>query len=253
MRRSRYIAFGVVVLALIAGVVLLRPRPEHEAAASITTTTTTSTSTTTTVPGPAFEAADPVGSSVDLYDTPGAPSPSSALPNPTVEHVPLAFLVKEHGPTGWLKVQVPRRPNESTAWVRSDQVTVRGVENRIQVQRSTHTLTVFKGATNEVLFTAPVGVGTAKTPTPLGSFYVDIIVKLRHPNGVYGPYQVSVAAFSDVFQSFGGGPGQMAIHGTNAPQLIGGDISNGCVRLKNEDIQALIPLVTTGSPVTIVA
>ena len=44
----------------------------------------------------------------------------------------------------------------------------------------------------------------------------------------------------------------MAIHGTNAPELIGQAISHGCIRMKNEDMLTVDELVKTGSPVTIV-
>jgi lipoprotein-anchoring transpeptidase ErfK/SrfK len=54
-------------------------------------------------------------------------------------------------------------------------------------------------------------------------------------------------------QSFDGGPAQIAIHGTNRPDLIGKFVSNGCVRLNNSDITALQPLVPVGTPVQIVA
>jgi len=98
-----------------------------------------------------------------------------------------------------------------------------------------------------------VATGAPKTPTPLGDFFIDIVVKLTNPNGVYGPFQLSVAAFSDVLQSFDGGPAQIAIHGTNRPDLVGKFVSNGCVRLNNRDITALQPLVPVGTPVQIVA
>ena len=217
------------------------------------TPTTAPTTTSTTVPPPPFEAADATGSEVHLYDAPGATVPTGSLPNPTVEHVPLAFLVKAQGPPGWVQVQIPKRPNESTAWVHSDEVSLRGVDNRIVVQRDEHQLTVYRGTTNQVLFQANVADGAAKTPTPLGNFYVDVVVKITQSGGAYGPYELSVAGFSDVLQTFEGGPGQIAIHGTNHPELIGKFVSNGCVRLNNDDITALQSLVSTGTPVQIVA
>jgi len=114
-------------------------------------------------------------------------------------------------------------------------------------------LTVYRGMSDEVLFQAPVANGAPATPTPLGNFFVDIVLKVNNPKGAYGPYQVSVAGFSDVLQSFGGGPGQIAIHGTNHPELIGQFVSNGCVRLTNDDITRLIDLAPVGTPVQIVA
>jgi lipoprotein-anchoring transpeptidase ErfK/SrfK len=62
-----------------------------------------------------------------------------------------------------------------------------------------------------------------------------------------------VAGFSDVLQRFEGGVGQIAIHGTNRPDLIGKFVSNGCIRLNNDDITALQPLAPVGTPVQIVA
>ena len=98
----------------------------------------------------------------------------------------------------------------------------------------------------------PVAVGTARTPTPLGDFFVDGIVPLSG-GGPYGAGQVSVSGFSDVLQSFGGGVGQIALHGTNRPQLLGQNVSNGCVRMADESITAVMSLAPLGTPVTIVA
>ncbi|SRR5581483_10647891 len=250
---------GRVVLGLLAAflavglVVVFWPRHGDSVVAAPTTTTTTVASTTTTTqPAHAFEAADAVVPEVKLYDAPNGPDTGDSLPNPTVEHVPLAFLVKEHGPPGWLKVQISRRPNGSTAWIHESDVTLRPVDNRIVIQRDERILTLYKGNTDQVLFQAPVGVGTAATPTPLGDFFIDVVVQLTHPGGVYGPFQLSVAGFSDVLQSFGGGPGQIAIHGTNHPELIGGFISNGCVRMTNEDITTLQPMAPVGTPVQVI-
>jgi len=42
------------------------------------------------------------------------------------------------------------------------------------------------------------------------------------------------------------------IHGTNDETTIGKDVSNGCVRMRNRDVEALFDLVPIGTPVTIV-
>jgi hypothetical protein len=42
-----------------------------------------------------------------------------------------------------------------------------------------------------------------------------------------------------------------AVHGTNQPQSIGHAVSHGCVRLRNEDIAKLFPMVSVGTPVYI--
>jgi lipoprotein-anchoring transpeptidase ErfK/SrfK len=41
------------------------------------------------------------------------------------------------------------------------------------------------------------------------------------------------------------------IHGTIEPQRLGKQVSHGCIRMKNEEIEELFKLVPTGTPVTI--
>jgi lipoprotein-anchoring transpeptidase ErfK/SrfK len=40
-----------------------------------------------------------------------------------------------------------------------------------------------------------------------------------------------------------------AIHGTNKPETIGQSVSHGCIRMRNEDIEQLYPMVPVGTPV----
>ena len=45
--------------------------------------------------------------------------------------------------------------------------------------------------------------------------------------------------------------GQYAIHGTNTPELIGGFVSHGCIRMLNADISDLYARVDIGTPVVV--
>jgi lipoprotein-anchoring transpeptidase ErfK/SrfK len=45
--------------------------------------------------------------------------------------------------------------------------------------------------------------------------------------------------------------GEYAIHGTNRPELIGGFVSHGCIRMYNSDIRELYRLVAIGTPVVV--
>jgi lipoprotein-anchoring transpeptidase ErfK/SrfK len=47
--------------------------------------------------------------------------------------------------------------------------------------------------------------------------------------------------------------GQYAIHGTNAPNSVGGYVSAGCIRMYNHDITDLYQRVPVGTPVVVVA
>ncbi len=200
------------------------------------------------VPGDAV-AADAAVVRVKLFESAGAPSHVGTLQHPTWEGVPLVLQVlEERG--DWLHVRVNARPNGKTAWIRRDDVTLRRVPNRIVIDVGDRTLTVLRG--NDVLARHPVGVGTARTPTPLGEFYVDATVDLsKRPNGPYGAGQLSVSGFSEVLKSFGGGIGQIAIHGTNSPGSVGGNVSNGCIRMLNAAFKQVAALAPNGTPVSI--
>jgi lipoprotein-anchoring transpeptidase ErfK/SrfK len=197
-----------------------------------------------------FLVGDAVVDQVPIFQAPNVPVPTGrTLPNPTVEGYPLVVLVRERQ-GDWLKVQLNTRPNGATAWIRAQDVVLRTVPNHILIDLSSRLLTVFHG--DEPILTAPVAPGKASSPTPTGAFYVDILTRPTNPNGPYGAFQVSVTGFSNVYESFGGGNGQIAIHGTNRPELIGTPASHGCVRMSNEDVTALIPLARQGTPVVIV-
>ena len=45
--------------------------------------------------------------------------------------------------------------------------------------------------------------------------------------------------------------GTYAIHGTNTPNLIGGFVSHGCIRMYNQDIVDLFNRVAIGTPVVV--
>lgn len=199
-----------------------------------------------------YLAADATGAAVALYDGPGAPAPTGSLANPQPYGVPLAFRVMAvRG--DWLQVALPVRPNQSTAWVRRAEVALRTVPNRVVASVSGRTVTVYAGHSDVVLFQAPIAVGRPGTPTPTGDvFYVDAVRATGNYGGVYGPYQLRVSAFSEVLYSFNGGPGQVAFHGTNSPGLIGSAVSNGCMRMFNDDITRLVGLAPVGTPVRIV-
>lgn len=214
-----------------------------------------------TIPGghpTAILVADAAVPKVQLFDSPDVVSLTSGFPteqqgvldNPTWENLPVTFLVKEER-VGWLHVAVSTRPNGRMAWVRASDVTVRTVPNWVRVELGNRRAIVYHGAV--VVAEFPVAVGKDNAPTPTGSFFVDGAVKLRNPNGEYGAYQLSISAFSDIYQSFGAGVGQVALHGTNQPDRIGQAVSHGCVRFSNEAITQMATLAPVGTPVEIVA
>ena len=96
--------------------------------------------------------------------------------------------------------------------------------------------------------------------TPTGTFHVTDVVPSVDPAGGYGPVALALDGYSEVLDTFAGesavgSPDEfapvLAIHGTDQPESIGRDLSNGCPRLFNEDISRLAELVPPGTPVQI--
>jgi lipoprotein-anchoring transpeptidase ErfK/SrfK len=183
-----------------------------------------------------------------LYPAPGAPKPSTTLANPNYLGATLVLLVTGYQP-GWVQAYVPVRPNESTAWIPSADVQISFVSDHIVVSLSARTLTLYHD--NTPVFSTPVAPGAPSSPTPTGSFFIAYIVKLTDPGNVYGPYAMGTSAFSNTYYSFDGGPGQVGIHGTNQPWVIGSYASHGCVRLPNSAITTVAQQVVPGTPVEI--
>ena len=231
---------------------------EPSAAASDDTTTST---TLTAGGGGGFTAAAPTagGSSlvaeaqpaeVQVYASASDAEPTTTIANPNENGAPLVFLVEEDLGE-WLKVLLPIRPNGSTGYVRSADVEV--VENpySIDIRLTDHRLVVTKGG--EVIADEAIGVGTASTPTPGGRYYIKELLQPPDPNGAYGPYAYGLSGFSNVLEDFAGGDGVIGIHGTNEPELIGTDVSHGCIRMSNEAITQLASELPLGTPVHIEA
>ena len=194
--------------------------------------------------------ADAARARMPIFESPASPRPKMTLDNPTREGVQLVMgVLKEEG--NWFHVRLPVRPNGSTGWVKASDVRIRKVPNRIVVDKSEHKLRAYKG--DELLMEMPAGIGTNATPTPVGEYYVDISIPFANTTGAYGAHMLSIAGFSEVHFNFGGGIGQLAIHGTNNRASVGVNSSNGCIRLFNESILRLKDLAPSGTPVSIQA
>lgn len=148
----------------------------------------------------------------------------------------------------WYHVRLPVRPNGAAGWVRADAVTTRTMRTRIVVDLSDRRVTLYRGVRS--LLSARAAIGTSSTPTPTGRYYVNQRLRARDPSGPFGPGAVGISAFSPVLQEWTQG-GPIAIHGTNAPSLLGSAVSHGCVRVSNADVVRLFRLAPEGTPVWI--
>ena len=185
---------------------------------------------------------------VAVYAYPGARRPFRRFGRRTSDGQPRVFLVAQRLP-GWERVYLPIRPNGTTGWVRDRQVSLAVDPYRVVVSRRRHRVTVYRYG-RRILRTR-AGVGRSVMPTPRGTYFV--VELLRQPNrrGAYGPYAFGLSAFSDVLYRFGGGPGQIGLHGTDYPAGLGTDVSHGCIRVSNAVITRLAHLLPLGTPVQI--
>jgi hypothetical protein len=184
---------------------------------------------------------------------PSASAPGVAeLQTRTAEQTPNAVgvLGSRADPLGgvWVKVQMPILPNGSIGWVRRRALgAYQTVDTRLLVDRRTLRATLYRAGTS--IFSAPVGVGTSAWPTPAGHFIVRS-ESTRYASAFYGPIAFGTTARSAVLTDWPAG-GFVGIHGTDAPQLLPGHISHGCIRMRNADIRRLAKLMPIGTALTI--
>jgi lipoprotein-anchoring transpeptidase ErfK/SrfK len=133
-------------------------------------------------------------------------------------------------------------------WVKAADVRVSRIQEAITVDLAARTITVTLPGQAPV--TAPAATGTKADPTPRGKFYVTDRVRPPNPAGAYGPLALGLSAHSVTLKTFGGGDGQIGIHGTNEPASIGKAASHGCIRVPATTV-TLLQRVPLGTPVTI--
>ena len=169
----------------------------------------------------------------------------------TEDFYPEIYVVLEarstpRGP--WVRVRVPGRPNGRTGWVpRWGLRPFRIVRTRLEIDKRRLTAKLYDRG--RVVWRSRVGIGAPGTPTPSGRFWIRERAHFGSAGGPYGPIAFGTSAYS-VLSDWPGG-GVVGIHGTNAPSLIPGRPSHGCIRVKNGKILALARRLPLGTPVII--
>lgn len=109
---------------------------------------------------------------------------------------------------------------------------------RITISTAARRLTLYQDG--KVYKTYPIAIGKPSTPTPKGNF--KIVNKAVNPGGPFGARWMGLNAPN----------GDYGIHGTNNPASIGKAVSNGCIRMYNNNVIEVFKLVSIGTPVTII-
>lgn len=118
----------------------------------------------------------------------------------------------------------------------------------IAIDKSNNTLTL--RTRNEIVKVYPVSTGKHNS-SPVGEF----VIKHRYADPVWF-HKGDVVAPDDPKNFLGTrwlgfDLPQYGIHGTIDPENIGKQVSSGCIRMRNEDVQELYDLVPMGTKVTI--
>ena len=154
----------------------------------------------------------------------------------------------------FIEVVIPILPNKSTGWVLAEEVTLSTSNQLIVVDLSDREATLFVDGV--LTLSAPVAIGTDETPTPILEAIIDVVwergTSATNFSGAYGNNLFGLNQHSETLQTFDGKRPAIAIHGTPQPELIGSKVSNGCIRMRNEDIAAFAQYVTLGTRVQIV-
>lgn len=175
-----------------------------------------------------------------VYDKPSgtkvAKLPVKELGNPT--WVPVV-----ESRSGWLRVLLPSRPNGATGWLKSSsQLEHAKSKSVIKVDVDERKLTLLQDG--EQVGSWTVAVGASKTPTPkVRTYLMASIIDAKQAK--YTPIVFPLGAHSDTLDTFGGGPGTVAIHGwTTDSKVFGKAVTNGCIRIPTDGLEKLrsVPL-----------
>lgn len=127
------------------------------------------------------------------------------------------------------------------------------IDSRIILNIEERRVYLYQG--DMLLSSYPVAVGTAATPTPRGEFTVSKMVVnpvWQSPwTGEITPPGPNSALGLRWIEFTTSEAGAFGFHGTPTIDSIGYAASNGCVRMRNEDVVALFSQVSVGTPVLI--
>jgi lipoprotein-anchoring transpeptidase ErfK/SrfK len=185
------------------------------------------------------------------YYRPGGSAVKLQVPK-TWETEPSTLPVIGSAPGGWLQVRLAQRPDEDTAWIHTSDAIESTTPYRIVVNLETTHLQLYEG--DRLVLDAPAGVGAPGTPTPLGEYFVAFLEPPIGPE--YGAFIMITSAHSQAIQSWDGtGDAIIGIHGPIGADAeigtTGAHISNGCVRLHDNDLLRLED-VPPGTPIDII-
>ena len=167
--------------------------------------------------------------------------PASQIGNPTW------LPVLEHR-ANWLRVLLPAKPNGATAWIADTGQRTATTAWAVHIDLGKGSMSITKGA--QTVGTWTIGRGQDATPTPQGETF--LLSGFVDPAQDFSPVIYALGAHSDTLDSYGGGPGTVAVHGWPTKAGRTGKVSHGCVRVPDAALDTFGKL-PAGTPVSITA
>jgi lipoprotein-anchoring transpeptidase ErfK/SrfK len=153
-----------------------------------------------------------------------------------------------------LKVLLPIRPNGTAAWIPRRKALLGHTPYYVRVRLRSRHVIVYRDGRRVRRYRAVVGAPATPTPTGLAAIYERN--RQGDPHGFLGPWALPLTALSNVLESYGGGPGRVAIHGRAGASLrdpLGSARSHGCIRISSRAVSWMARHLPAGTPVRISA
>jgi lipoprotein-anchoring transpeptidase ErfK/SrfK len=165
-------------------------------------------------------------------------------------HVSLTAWVEGTARRGtWGRVQIPYEWPRRDGWIPLRGLGRAHTAIEVHVDLSKHWVVVSRGGRTLAGF--PAATGSSFSPTPPGHYFVTDRIPFA-AGGPLGSFAFGISGIQPHLPSGWSGGNQLAIHGTSDPSSIGRSASAGCVRVSEDALHRLLPLLRLGTPVVIV-
>lgn len=172
-----------------------------------------------------------------VYAKPGG-KPIAALPDTEVGGPTWLPVIDQRA--DWVRVLLPARPNGATGWLWAGGVGERALVVKrsiyeVHVNRATFKLHLERAGKTIGVWT--VGTGKPIDPTPHARTF--IMGAITDTGQTYSPVILPLGVHSPTLDTFGGGPGTVAIHTWPSSWVYGTESSNGCIRIPPDALRAV--------------
>ena len=173
-----------------------------------------------------------------VFAAPGGPAFARVGP----EQVGETWLPVIAEQPGWVQVLLPSKPNGSTGWMPANGLDRAVSPYLVRVHLRSLSMELFNQGRLRGEWT--IGIGKESAPTPPGRTF--LLGSFSDSEQEYSPVILPLGIHSPTLDSFGGGPGTVAIHTWPTDDVFGTRSSDGCIRVPQDALDQLteVPLGT---------